>query len=531
MKTRHIAGVLLLTMAACNKAPDPTIAENTRTVEEGSQRVTINAGTKFQIIESFAASDCWFGHYIGSYWAESEKEGIAKLLFSKTITDGKPEGIGLSGWRFNLGGGTAQQGAASDMTDISRRAESFLEPNGTLNWDRQAGQRYFLEKAKSYGCEQFVMFSNTPPVNYTRNGKGYSQMGANANLKDDNYDDFANYMANALDFFKTKGINFSYISPVNEPQFNWGDPAQEGSGWQNSEIKRLTENLDQALTAKGLDTKIMLAESAAWNHVYEADGDAGRKNVINNLFSSTSSNYVGNLSHVAPVIAGHSYWTDKNWQSLVSSRTTLQQAARAAGLKVYQTEWSMLGDQYDLKEFAGFDKASYMDIALFMSKVIHADLVNANAVSWSYWTALATERWDHKNRFLLIKVTPAGGDYGDISQSGSHAATKTLWALGNYSLFIRPNYSRIDLQLSGTSKELFGSAYISPDGKKVVAVYTNLGTVQFDARALLQGAAIESINAYTTSESQDLAERKIQDAASSIIVNPKSIVTVVYNLK
>ena len=67
--------------------------------------------------------------------------------------------------------------------------------DGTLDWTKQAGQQYFLEKAKQYGCEQFVMFSNTPPVYLTRNGKGYSDMGAYSNLKDDSYDDFAKYIA------------------------------------------------------------------------------------------------------------------------------------------------------------------------------------------------------------------------------------------------------------------------------------------------------------------------------------------------
>nr|AIA94063.1 CAZy families GH30 protein [uncultured Bacteroides sp.] len=108
---------------------------------------------------------------------------MAQLLFSSEIKSGQPEGIGLSMWRFNLGGGTAEQGSNSDIEDQSRRAECFLQADGTLDWTHQAGQQYFLQKAREYGCEQFVMFSNTPPIYYTRNGKGYSGMGAYSNLK------------------------------------------------------------------------------------------------------------------------------------------------------------------------------------------------------------------------------------------------------------------------------------------------------------------------------------------------------------
>ena len=38
-------------------------------------------------------------------------------------------------------------------------------------------------------------------------------------------------------------------------------------------------------------------------------------------------------------------------------------------------------------------------------------------------------RWGHKNRFLLISLVPAGGEYGDIEQEGSYQATATLWVL------------------------------------------------------------------------------------------------------
>lgn len=534
-----LSACILFSFVACNDDPDPTIAPGTGTdpgneTEEGNENVVIDLSKTYQTIESFAASDCWAPNYIGTYWSENEKESIAKLLFSSGITEGKPEGIGLSGWRFNLGGGTAQQGDASGIEDAARRAESFMNPaDGTLDWTKQAGQQYFLDKAKSYGCEQFVMFSNTPPVYLTQNGKGYSAMGAYSNLKDDSYDDFAEYIVSALDYFKTnKGISFDYISPVNEPQYNWNDPAQEGSGWQNSEIKRLSTEINTAIEQKGLNTKILLAETANWKYLYETDGDSGRKDVINNLFNAASENYVGDLKHVAPIIAGHSYWTDGDWQTLVNVRSSVASNASAAGLKVYQTEWSMLGDGYSSSEFVGYDKASYMDIALYMSKVIHCDLVYANVASWSYWTSLDLERWDHKNRFLLIKVTPAGGVYGDITQSGTHEATKTLWVLGNYSLFIRPEYKRVELQMANTSKELFGSAYVSPDGKKLVAVYTNLSSNRYDVRTDLgDNIEIESIKTYTTSETQNLEETSVKNTSNAIFVTSNSVLTVVYNLK
>ena len=34
------------------------------------------------------------------------------------------------------------------------------------------GQQYFMEKAKEYGCDQFILFTGTPPVFMTKNGTG-----------------------------------------------------------------------------------------------------------------------------------------------------------------------------------------------------------------------------------------------------------------------------------------------------------------------------------------------------------------------
>lgn len=70
--------------------------------------------------------------------------------------------------------------------------------------------------------EKFILFSNSPLVQYTKNGKGFSASGGNSNLKDDCYDDYAAYMAEVADKFVKAGYNVSHISPVNEPQYDWG---------------------------------------------------------------------------------------------------------------------------------------------------------------------------------------------------------------------------------------------------------------------------------------------------------------------
>ena len=49
--------------------------------------VTIDASTVYQTIDGFASSDAWDMEYVGKYWSTSNKEAIAKLLFSREVDD------------------------------------------------------------------------------------------------------------------------------------------------------------------------------------------------------------------------------------------------------------------------------------------------------------------------------------------------------------------------------------------------------------------------------------------------------------
>ena len=389
---------------------------------------------------------------------------------------------------------------------------------------------YLYSHAKELGCNNFVLFSNTPPVQYTYNGKGFSARGGLSNLKPEHYGDFAGYMADVAARYTGEGYHISHISPVNEPQYNW-DSGQEGSGWTNDEVAALARELDMSLDDRGLSTDILLGESGDWEYLYKVKGDANRSNVFSAFFTPGSSAYVGDLAHVKNLICGHSYWTDGTWDGMRNVRKQVAQAAGQYNLDVWQSEWSMLGDNYSSSEFVGYEQASEMDIAFYMSKVIHNDLTVAGVSSWSYWTSMDVSRWGHKNRFLLISLVPAGGEYGDIEQEGSYQATATLWVLGNYSRFIRPGYRRIALDLN-ESRTFFGSAWLSPEGDKVVAVYTNMSdkAVRLGETHVGWSNEAKSIATYTTTGSKNLVEGTVA-AGKQVILEAKSVTTVVYSLK
>jgi hypothetical protein len=179
--------------------------------------VTIEMNDTAQTIQNIGASGCWYSEAIGSDWPAEKKERIAELLFSRAKDkNDNPMGIGLSAWRFNIGGGTQEQGDASGIKDPNHRVECFLNPDGSYDWNKQPGYRWFLKKAKQYGVENLVAFSNTPPVQFTQNGLGYkTAKDYTANLLPGKYRAYTDFLATVIKHFDKEGLHFSYISPVN----------------------------------------------------------------------------------------------------------------------------------------------------------------------------------------------------------------------------------------------------------------------------------------------------------------------------
>jgi hypothetical protein len=282
----------------------------------------------------------------------------------------------------------------------------------------------------------------------------------------------------------------------------------------------------------------MIPDAGQWDYLYgQSNDDAG--NQIEAFFDSGSSNYIGNLPHVSKSIAGHSYWTDKSNSNIKSVRESVKSKADQYGLGVHQTEWSMM----EASNVDGLPSNwDYIDVALNMAKIIHSDMVYANAASWSYWTAMYMEQWSQKNRFMLVHVKPNDNEYAnnytDLETEGPVEAEPTLWTLGNYSFFVRPGYRRIALTGASDLSGLMGTAYLAPDNSKIVAVYVNMGNnahnVQISFSNLPGGYEITTNTAYLTAEGIDLKKVTLSDetysSGNALEMPARSVMTVVYEL-
>jgi hypothetical protein len=488
-----------------------------------SQKISLNPQKTFQTMHSFGASDCWSMAMVGKYFPEKKKNQVAEWLFSREMDDkGNPKGIGLSMWRFNIGAGSTEQGEKSQINNEWRRSEGFFG-NDSMDWNKQEGQRYFLNMAKKYQVPYTLAFLNSSPVQMTKNGLaiGNGKLGE-WNFDQQKIDSWTNFLSQVSSQFE-----FNYLSPFNEPQWDWGPnkkgtASQEGTPINNNDMAWAIRYLAEKFEQDHLKTKIVIPEAGQIDYLYQKNTNRKKvqqDNQIETFFSPSSSNYVGNLKSVEKLVAGHSYFTTSPESLLVQKRKDLQLEAEKYQVDFWQSEYCILGDNAGEIKGGGVDLG--MKTALYVANVIHADLVWANASSWSWWLSVSAN--DFKDGLIYIFNKDQKGEKDINKLDATLFDSKLLWALGNYSRFVRPKMKRVEVHIDQEKCKI--SAFI--DENQVVLVLVNQGeTFQLQLPKLPKTKAIHS---FTTSESKNLAFEPVNSKMCQI--PNQSIVTFVYEIR
>ena len=517
--------LILFSLSASSQAPSPLI-------------FTIYVNDTVQQIRNIGASGCWYSEEIGSKWPAAQKQRIAELLFShEADKDGKPKGIGLSAFRYNLGAGTAEQGDSSGIPDASHRVECFLSPDGSYHWDKEIGYTWMLQQAKHYGVENLIAFVNSPPVQFTKDGLGYKlNKDFVTNLKEDKYSAYANFLAEVVKHFDEAKLHFNYISPVNEPQWDWtdtyGHAKQEGSPWANEEIYKAVKALNASLESKKLSTKILVTEAGMLSFLYEGTSKTSRQAA--NFYNPSSPLYIGALSHTTPFLEGHGYFTENGDAHTIDVRNKLRDSLKRyePGLEYWQSEYCMLSDGFKDGAKGG---RSAMDCALFLAKLINTDFTEGDATAWHYWNAYEPGPADSNTRYYLIALNPKRAT--DVNNL--FAVTKNLWALGHYSLLVRPGMYRMqtgrsdNLGAVAAAQQVMMSAFRDAAGKKVVVNIINYTTEEKHTAIALQGLAngkkLKLVKRYVTSakEGDDMKPYPV-NGFGDVVLPARSISSLVF---
>ena len=330
----------------------------------------------------------------------------------------RPKGW-VSLWRFNIGAGSLEQGAASNIADEWRREECFLKPDGSYDWSKQQGAQWFLQAAKQRGVKYTLGFSLSAPVQMKKNGKAYNSSGGTAlNLQDGKLGAYADFLAAV-----TRHFGFDYLSPVNEPQWSWGTATganQEGTQATNEEISAFTRLLSQRLT--GTTSKIVIGEAGQLDFLYGRNTD-NRGDQINQFFNPASTNYVGDQPNVAHIISGHSYFTTCPDNNMINVRTQLQNKLKQvdATLEAWQTEFGILGDICG--QYNGSPRNTGIEYGLYVAKVLHHDLVIANMSSWQWW--LAVSPYNYSDALVYINDPSGAINVANTRTDGVGAGIQT----------------------------------------------------------------------------------------------------------
>ncbi|WP_281232933.1 glycoside hydrolase [Flavobacterium gelatinilyticum] len=507
----------------------------------GVASLNVNLDANLQTMESFGASDAWQCNFIGKNWPSDKRNKIADLLFSQGLdADGNPKGIGLSLWRFNIGAGSAEQGEASDITDEWRRSECFTTDGVSYDMSKQAGQVWFMKAAKERGVDKLLAFANSAPVYLTQNGKAHASIKEFYNLKDGKMPDLADFWTTSLDKLKTEhGLTIDYVSPFNEPQYEWDGSGQEGSPATNANIYNFVNILSPKLQAKGLEAKIVVGEAGSYESLYKTvSGKESRSNQIDYFFGSNSTKNIAGLSNVKKTISGHSYWQAWPLTELISSR----QAAAAriqstGGVSLWSSEYCVLESPgtAELPGGAGAGRDLGMSLALWTARIISTDISIGGVTSWQWWTAIS--RGDYKDGLIHVDdgASNGAGNADYCKNDGYIRDSKTLWALGNFSFFVKPGMVRVmipELDNAAAATDVMLTAYKDTASKKLVIVAVNISKSAKKYKLNLSGGAVadNKLTPYITSDKLSLKKGTAVDA-SNFEIPARSVVTYVGNYK
>lgn len=376
-------------------------------------KVVVDPGKKYQVFEGWGTSLCWWAVKAGA-WSEANR---SKLLGAIADPD---TGLGYTIFRYNIGGGDQPGHNHLTKGDGGANVPGYKPTEkGDFDWTADPYQRTIaIELSKRVKSPIFEAFSNSPPWWMTKSGCVSGSSDGSDNLKEDYFDDFADYLSEvALHFKKEWGITFRTVEPFNEPSAGWwkANGGQEGCGFKNNQTKMIVE-LGKALQKKGLfpETSVSAADETnigdALNQFNKYSGEA-----LSYMFQVNTHSYSGG-----------------------DNRAKLFNAAFAKDKKVWQSETGPL------------HKSGDENIALWMAGVILADLRDMKASAWVDW-----QIGDPAENWRSLALNHSKQTFSPNARYYMHAA---------FSRYIRPGSRIIDSDNGNTL------AALTPEGALVLIV-------------------------------------------------------------
>ncbi|HXU65171.1 MAG TPA: glycoside hydrolase [Polyangia bacterium] len=293
----------------------------------------------------------------------------------------------------------------------------------------------------------------TPPANCKSNNSEKNGGHLNSSC----YDSWASTLAAFPAKAKQSGVTVAGISAQNEPD---NQTMYESCLYTGAEMVSFVKVLGPKLKALNPPVKLLAPESTRWERLWGADQDYG--NAI--LADSQAAAQVD-------ILATHMYETQ-------------DAVAPPAGVTkpIWVTEMS------GVMGYPNAGPSSDIDDGLVWAGWIHAAITIGHASAYHAWWI---QGLNSDNEGLL---TMSGG------------TTKRMYALGNYSKFVRPGFRRVDV--TGTPPaSVQVTAYTNPTDGTVVVVAVNGGSAAVSLPLFLSGKGPCTLVPWVTSASDNLASK------------------------
>jgi len=254
-------------------------------------------------------------------------------------------------------------------------------------------------------------------------------------LDPSHYQDYATQLATYALNMKALGVPLYAISLQNEPDMNVD---YESCLWTEDQFAAFMPVVGETFAARGVTAKIMLPENSNWSF-----------DKANSIMANP------NLSMYVGILAAHNY--DQTYHPYVTVNGT-------GGLPLWQTE-----------VYLGAGVSEITD-ALTLSNDIHTALTVGGASAYHYW-------W--------LSAGGVGGLMGS-----NWVASKRLWAMGQYSRFVRPGWVMIGETDDGG---LDITTFKNPASGEFAIVASNSGTTNINETFTFNGFTTASVTPYITS--------------------------------
>jgi O-glycosyl hydrolase len=472
-----------------------------------------------QEIDGFGGSNAWtrLPH------DEETAEELVKLLFSRT------EGMGFTILRTRLPFRERLAGDDSpglnDGFVVRRSDDNYdyrINPDGTktfnLNWNTWdiSGTRGLIRHIKALGGdgpEELIIKSTpwTPPNNRVTRWKedvvgvsssldyvmDWSRPDWWGRLRRDKYEDYADLLADYVKNFEQQmGAPLAILSVQNEP--NW-KVQYESAYWNGEDIRDFIKVIGERFPMKGITVGpgglgIMAPEYENFNVPFNA--------MIKPMLDDPISERI--LTHIGL----HQY--NGGFDSSPRAGAMEFPGIIASGKRFWQTEVSGSGPH--LPPGKGIDNA------LYYARMIHFDMTLAQTNAFLYWWLWTNNVNDENFPGSLIMV-----DYDEI------VTALRLYAMGQYSRFIRPGWVRIDADTYPVrGRGVYSSAYRNPQTNEIAIVIINDTITSLSVSLNLSGAEFSELEAWRTSANERLepaGRQRVSRNTASVNLSPRSITT------